>query len=121
MLTAPVEFVSDGKGWLNAARCVRMEVGEPDASGRRRPVPKEGSGFDLSLSVAIVAIGTSANPIVQSTTLGLGTNKAWIYSSQRRDAAHDVEGRVCRRRCRDRRSHSDSRHGCETPRGQIDS
>jgi glutamate synthase (NADPH) small chain len=75
MLTAPVEFVADSKGWLTAARCVRMELGEPDASGRRRPVPIAGSEFDLPLSVAIIAIGTSANPIVQSTTPGLGTNK----------------------------------------------
>jgi glutamate synthase (NADPH/NADH) small chain len=75
MLTAPVEFLSDGKGWLNAARCVRMQLGEPDASGRRRPVPIEGSEFDLPLSVAVIAIGTSANPIVQSTTPGLATNK----------------------------------------------
>ncbi len=75
MLTAPVEFLSDGNGWLAAARCVRMELGEADASGRRRPVPKEGSEFNLPLSVAIMAIGTSANPIVQSTTPGLGTNK----------------------------------------------
>src|ERR1700757_5224232 len=75
MLTAPVEFLSDDKGWLTAARCVRMELGEPDASGRRRPVPKEGSEFDLPLSVAVIAIGTSANPIVQSTTPGLETNK----------------------------------------------
>src|SRR5579863_412753 len=83
MLTAPVEFVSDGKGWLTAARCVRMELGEPDASGRRRPVPKEGSEFDLPLSVAIIAIGTSANPIVQSTTPGLGTNKrGYIQASE---------------------------------------
>ena len=75
MLTAPVEFISDGKGWLKAARCVRMELGEPDASGRRRPVPVEGSEFDLPLSVAIMAIGTTANPIVQSTTPGLGTDQ----------------------------------------------
>jgi len=83
MLTAPVEFLSDGKGWLRAARCVRMELGEPDASGRRRPVPKEGSEFDLPLSVAVIAIGTSANPIVQSTTPGLGTNKrGYIQASE---------------------------------------
>ena len=75
VLTAPVEFLSDEKGWLRAARCVRMELGEPDASGRRRPVPIPGSEFDLPLSVAIMAIGTSANPIVQSTTPGLETNK----------------------------------------------
>src|SRR5208283_4685810 len=75
MLTAPVEFLSDGKGWLSGARCVRMELGEPDASGRRRPVPIEGSEFDLPLSVAVIAIGTSANPIIQSTTPGLRTNQ----------------------------------------------
>ncbi len=75
VLTAPVEFLSDGKGWLTAARCVRMELGKPDGSGRRRPVPIGGSEFDLPLSVAVIAIGTSANPIVQSTTPGLHTNK----------------------------------------------
>jgi glutamate synthase (NADPH/NADH) small chain len=75
MLTAPVEFVADSQGWLTAARCVRMELGEPDSSGRRRPVQIKGSGFDLPLSVAVVAIGTSANPIVQRTTPGLGTDK----------------------------------------------
>jgi glutamate synthase (NADPH) small chain len=74
MLTAPVEFLSDGKGWLEAARCVRMQLGEPDASGRRRPIPIEGSEFILPLSVAVISIGTSANPIVPSTTPGLATN-----------------------------------------------
>lgn len=83
MLTAPVEFLSDAKGWLTAARCVRMELGEPDASGRRRPAPKAGSEFDLPLSVAVIAIGTSANPIVQSTTPGLGTNRrGYIQASE---------------------------------------
>ncbi len=75
MLTNPVEFLADRDGWLGAVRCVRMELGEPDASGRRRPVPLAGSEFDLPLSVAVIAIGTSANPIVQSTTPGLDTDK----------------------------------------------
>jgi len=75
VLTAPIEFLSNRNGWLKAARCVRMELGEPDASGRRRPMPVVGSEFDLPLSVAIMAIGTSANPIVQSTTPGLATNQ----------------------------------------------
>jgi glutamate synthase (NADPH/NADH) small chain len=83
MLTAPVEFLDDGKGWLKGARCVRMELGEPDASGRRRPVPIKGSEFELPLSVAIMAIGTTANPIVQTTTPGLGTNKrGYIVASE---------------------------------------
>jgi glutamate synthase (NADPH/NADH) small chain len=75
VLTAPLEFLSDGKGWLTGARCQKMELGEPDASGRRRPVPIEGSEYIVPLSVAVIAIGTSANPIVQSTTPGLNTNK----------------------------------------------
>jgi len=75
VLTNPIEFLSDGKGWLNAVRCMRMELGEADASGRRRPVPVEGSEFELPLSVAVIAIGTGANPLIQSTTPGLNTNK----------------------------------------------
>jgi glutamate synthase (NADPH/NADH) small chain len=75
VLTAPLEFLNDGKGWLSGARCQKMELGEPDASGRRRPVPIEGSEYVVPLSVAVIAIGTTANPIVQSTTPGLDTNK----------------------------------------------
>jgi glutamate synthase (NADPH/NADH) small chain len=75
VLTNPVEFLDDGRGWLGAARCQKMELGEPDASGRRRPIPIVGSEFEVPLSVAIIATGTSANPLVQSTTPGLKTNK----------------------------------------------
>lgn len=73
MLTNPIEFLSDGNRWLSAVRCMRMELGEADASGRRRPVTVEGSEF-LPLSVAVIAIGTGANPLIQSTTPGLKTN-----------------------------------------------
>lgn len=75
VLTNPVEFLDDGRGWLKGARCVAMELGEPDASGRRRPIPVAGSEFEVSLQVAIIATGTSANPLIQSTTPGLKTNK----------------------------------------------
>lgn len=75
VLTNPVEFLGDGNGWLRAARCVRMELGEPDASGRRRPIAVAGSEFEIPLSVAIIATGTSANPLIQSTTPGLKTNQ----------------------------------------------
>ena len=75
VLTNPVEFLDDGNGWLRAARCVRMELGEPDASGRRRPIAVAGSEFEIPLSVAIIATGTSANPLIQSTTPGLKTNQ----------------------------------------------
>ncbi len=75
VLTNPIEFLSDGKGWLTAVRCMQMQLAEPDASGRRRQVPIDDSEFDLPLSVAVMAIGTSANPLIQSTTPGLNTNK----------------------------------------------
>ncbi|HKN21021.1 MAG TPA: NADPH-dependent glutamate synthase [Terracidiphilus sp.] len=75
MLTNPVEFLGDEKGWLTGARCVRMELGEPDASGRRRPVPIAGTEFILPANVAIIGVGTSANPTVQSSAPDLATNK----------------------------------------------
>ncbi len=78
VLCNPVEFLGDAQGWLRAARCVRMELGEPDSSGRRRPMPVDGSEFELPLNVAIIATGTSANPLIQSTTPRLRTNK-WGY------------------------------------------
>jgi glutamate synthase (NADPH/NADH) small chain len=75
MLTNPVEFIGDEKGWLTGARCVRMELGDPDADGRRRPVAVAGSEFVLPASVAIIGVGTTANPLIQSTTPDLKTNK----------------------------------------------
>jgi glutamate synthase (NADPH/NADH) small chain len=78
MLTNPLEFIGDGKGWLTGARCVRMELGEPDADGRRRPIPIEGSEYILPADVAIIGVGTTANPLIQSSTPDLATNK-WNY------------------------------------------
>jgi len=74
-LTAPVEFLGTADGWLTGVRCLRMELGEPDATGRRRPVIVPGSEFDVPLDLAIIAIGTSGNPLVQSTTPDLKTRK----------------------------------------------
>jgi glutamate synthase (NADPH/NADH) small chain len=74
-LTHPVELLGDEKGWLRAARCIRMALGEPDESGRRRPVPIEGSDFEVPLDVVIVAVGTGPNPLVQSTTPDLATSR----------------------------------------------
>jgi glutamate synthase (NADPH/NADH) small chain len=74
-LNNPVELIGDGKGWLTGVRVTRMELGEPDESGRRRPVPVEGSEYVIPASVCIVAVGTSANPLVQSTTPDLKTNR----------------------------------------------
>ena len=75
MLTNPVEFLGDEKGWLTGARCQRMELSEPDESGRRRPVAIKGSEFVLPANVVIIGVGTTANPLIQSTTPDLATNK----------------------------------------------
>jgi glutamate synthase (NADPH/NADH) small chain len=77
-LAAPVRVVGNEAGWVSGLECVRMELGEPDASGRRRPVPVEGSEFTLDVDTVIVAVGTRSNPILASTTPGLDTNK-WGY------------------------------------------
>lgn len=74
-LTHPIEFLGDEKGSLRAARCVRMELGEPDDSGRRKSTAIPGSEFEIPLDLVIIAVGTSANPIVQSTTPGLATDR----------------------------------------------
>jgi glutamate synthase (NADPH) small chain len=74
ILTDPVEFLGGEGGWLSGARCVRMELGESDASGRRRPIPVRDSEHVLAAHVAIIGVGTHANPIVQSATPDLKTN-----------------------------------------------
>lgn len=75
LLTNPVEILSDENGWVNGIKCVRMELGEPDASGRRRPVVIEGSEFVIDVDTVIMSLGTSPNPLISSTTEGLEVNK----------------------------------------------
>ena len=74
-LTNPVEITGDEKGWVNGLICRQMELGEPDESGRRRPVPVEGSDFKIDTDCVIMALGTSPNPLIKSTTKGLETQK----------------------------------------------
>ncbi|MGO9897515.1 MAG: NADPH-dependent glutamate synthase [Bryobacteraceae bacterium] len=74
-LVNPLVFEGDEKGWVKSATCSRMELGEMDASGRRRPVPVQGSEFETPVSLVVIAVGTTANPLVQSTTPDLATNK----------------------------------------------
>lgn len=74
MLTNPIEFIGDERGWLTGMKCQRMELGAPDKSGRRRPVAAAGSDFTMPLDVAVVAIGNQGNPLVQSATPDLNTN-----------------------------------------------
>jgi len=71
LLTNPVEILGDDKGWVRGMRCIKMELGEPDDSGRRRPIPIEGSEFEMEVDVVIVAVGTSPNPIVFTDAGGL--------------------------------------------------
>jgi glutamate synthase (NADPH) small chain len=77
-LTNPVEYLGNDKGWVRAMKCIRMELGEPDDSGRRRPVPVEGSEFIIETDMVVVAIGTGANPVIPTTTPGLEINR-WGY------------------------------------------
>lgn len=75
LLTNPTEILSDDKGWVTGMKCIRMELGEPDESGRRRPVEVPGSEFVMELDTVIMSLGTSPNPLISSTTKGLDTNK----------------------------------------------
>ncbi|MGX8698346.1 MAG: NADPH-dependent glutamate synthase [bacterium] len=81
LLTNPTKIDGDEKGKVKSVTCIRMELGEPDASGRRRPVPIEGSEFDLEADTVIVSIGTSPNPLIRSTTAGLETNRKGCIST----------------------------------------
>ncbi len=74
-LNNPVRIIGDENGRVKAMECVEMELGEPDESGRRRPIVKEGSSFELPVDTVIMAIGTSPNPLIRSTTKGLETNR----------------------------------------------
>ena len=75
LLNNPVRILGDERGRVNGIECIVMELGEPDSSGRRRPVPKENSNFVINVDTVIMAIGTSPNPLIHSTTPGLETNK----------------------------------------------
>ena len=75
LLTNPKEILVNENGWVSGMRCVEMELGEPDASGRRRPIEKQDSEFILELDTVIMSLGTSPNPLISSTTKGLDTNK----------------------------------------------
>ncbi len=78
MLVNPIEILGDENGWVKGMKCIRMELGEPDSSGRRRPVPIEGSEFIMDVDMVIMSIGTGANPLIPSTTPDMEVNK-WGY------------------------------------------
>ena len=86
MLTNPTAVLGDEKGWVTGLRCVEMELGEPDESGRRSPVVKEGSEFEIECDVVIMALGTSPNPLLAATTAGLETTHRGCITADERGA-----------------------------------
>ncbi len=89
MLTNPVRVIGDDKGWVRGLECVEMELGEPDESGRRSPIEKKGSNFEIECDAVIMALGTSPNPLIKSTTKGLDTTRRGCIVA-------DEEGRTSR-------------------------
>ena len=85
LLQNPVEILADDKGWVKGIRVIKMELGEPDASGRRRPVPIEGSEYEIACDTVIMALGTSPNPLIASTTIGLETNQRGCIMAKEED------------------------------------
>ncbi len=75
LLSNPVEFIGDENGWLKGVKIQKMELGEPDSSGRRRPIPIQGSEYELPIDMAVISIGNGSNPIIQKTTPDLQYNK----------------------------------------------
>ena len=91
MLTNPTEILGDDRGWVKGIRCQKMELGEPDESGRRSPIPVPDAYFDTETDVVVMSLGTSPNPLIASTTPGLETNK-W------RCIVADDDGKTTRKR-----------------------
>ncbi len=91
-LTSPTEILGDENGFVSGLTCVEMELGEPDASGRRRPVKKEGSEFQMDVDCVIMALGTSPNPLIRNTTKGLETNRHGCIVTNGDDGLTSREG-----------------------------
>ena len=94
LLCNPTEILGDEQGRVRGMRVIRMELGEPDASGRRRPVPIEGSEFEMEVDTVIVAIGTSPNPLIRATTPGLEANRRGCITTDETGAT-SREGVFC--------------------------
>ena len=110
LLTNPVEILTDENDWVTGMVVRKMELGEPDASGRRRPVEVEGSDYTIEVDTVIMSLGTSPNPLISSTTEGLQTNK-WKCIMQMKAMERPPRKRIRRRRCRNRRSYRDPGYG----------
>ena len=102
-LCNPVEILDDSNGFVQAVRCIRMELGEPDSSGRRRPIPVQGSEFDIPCDVVIIAIGNSPNPLISMSTPDIKISKRGTIEADEKDGRTSknsfTQGRY-RYRCR---------------------
>ena len=92
VLTNPIEILTDENDNVRGIRCIRMELGEPDASGRRRPVAVEGSEFETECDAVIMSLGTSPNPLISSTTIGLDTNRKKCIIAEEENGKTTKEG-----------------------------
>ena len=92
LLTNPKEILVDDNGWVKGIRCVKMELGEPDESGRRRPVEVAGSEYDIEVDTVIMSLGTSPNPLISSTTQGLEVNRWKCIVADENNGATTKEG-----------------------------
>lgn len=92
LLTNPKEILVDDNGWVKGIRCVKMELGEPDESGRRRPVEVAGSEYDIEVDTVIMSLGTSPNPLISSTTQGLDVNRWKCIVADENNGATSKEG-----------------------------
>ena len=92
LLTNPVEIIEDENGWVKSIKCIKMELGEPDASGRRKPVEIKGSEFEIDVDTVIMSLGTSPNPLISSTTKGLEINNRKCIVASEETGATTREG-----------------------------
>ena len=95
LLCNPEEILGDENGWVKGMRCIRMELGEPDASGRRSPVEVPGSDFELPVDMVIMALGTSPNPLISGTTPGLKMNRRNCIETDEATGETSREGVFC--------------------------
>jgi glutamate synthase (NADPH/NADH) small chain len=92
LLTNPTEILTDEKGWVNGMKCIKMELGEPDASGRRKPVEVKDSEFVIDVDTVIMSLGTSPNPLISNTTKGLDINKRRCIIAEEETGRTSKEG-----------------------------
>ena len=95
LLQNPVEILSDEKGWVKGMKIIKMELGEPDASGRRRPVEIPGSEYEIDCDTVIMSLGTSPNPLISSTTEGLATGRKGIIETEKETGKTSRKGVFC--------------------------